>query len=415
MKPDSKPSHVQHVTSICSNFYAMFLVPIAWWQGGERLASAGFAEGVEPDRYALPHLRAHLSETDEATVTYSGAGGCVFALTLPLGTDTEIVLGPVFPLGIDEDQLGAFVDALGVPASLAESVRYSVGLIPTMTYERLRALDGLFALLLAEEEVEVPSKTEQWDLASEAHRHAIMSSERLPTVDIHHLMDATASLVRRGDPEGVARFLDKKADQLRHAVTPARFTTPGTLWYARSTLSMLLMEATEQGTIPGGIDVQQAYALLYAYTYEVGALDSVTQVIRLAHTALVDMASMVAEKYQKASVSPEIADCMEKISSNLASCPSIDELARLIGRSRSYTTRRFRAETGFSVGEYVTRCRIQSAKRMLRYTALPTSAISARLGFASQSYFCNVFRRETGTTPRRYRAAATSWTVEEEI
>ena len=42
---------------------------------------------------------------------------------------------------------------------------------------------------------------------------------------------------------------------------------------------------------------------------------------------------------------------------------------------------------------------------MMRRTDEPLASIAQILGFADQSHFTNVFRRETGETPARFRAA----------
>lgn len=41
----------------------------------------------------------------------------------------------------------------------------------------------------------------------------------------------------------------------------------------------------------------------------------------------------------------------------------------------------------------------------MRATREPIAAIAQALGFADQSHFTGAFRRETGATPARFRAA----------
>ncbi|MGM9597252.1 MAG: helix-turn-helix domain-containing protein [Eubacteriales bacterium] len=45
----------------------------------------------------------------------------------------------------------------------------------------------------------------------------------------------------------------------------------------------------------------------------------------------------------------------------------------------------------------------EEAKRLLRYTDKTSVAISAYLGFSSQSHFSKVFKKYTGKTPNEYR------------
>ena len=59
--------------------------------------------------------------------------------------------------------------------------------------------------------------------------------------------------------------------------------------------------------------------------------------------------------------------------------------------------------TGRSPYQFVQMRRIQLAKRLLQQNTVDLAEISARLGFASQSHFTEVFRRATGFTPKAYR------------
>ena len=56
-----------------------------------------------------------------------------------------------------------------------------------------------------------------------------------------------------------------------------------------------------------------------------------------------------------------------------------------------------------SVGEYITRCKLQEACDMLVYSDRTLAEISAYLGYSSQSYFQNVFKKRFDMTPMQYR------------
>lgn len=79
-----------------------------------------------------------------------------------------------------------------------------------------------------------------------------------------------------------------------------------------------------------------------------------------------------------------------------------------VGVSRSLLNGRFRAALGRSIGDEIRVARIARARRMLTETQTPLTEIALSCGFADLSHFCNVFRREYGITPGRYRKAAAS-------
>ena len=69
----------------------------------------------------------------------------------------------------------------------------------------------------------------------------------------------------------------------------------------------------------------------------------------------------------------------------------------------STSARAFQRSVGEPPLAYVARRRIETAKTLLRSSALPVADIAARSGFASASYFSTAFRRHTGHSPSEYR------------
>jgi AraC family transcriptional regulator len=82
--------------------------------------------------------------------------------------------------------------------------------------------------------------------------------------------------------------------------------------------------------------------------------------------------------------------------------PTLAELASLCQLSVRQLTRGFRASRGSSIGDYVGRCRLDSAMQQLT-TDQSVKAIAYSLGFASPSSFSYAFHRAVGETPRQYR------------
>jgi AraC-like DNA-binding protein len=81
-------------------------------------------------------------------------------------------------------------------------------------------------------------------------------------------------------------------------------------------------------------------------------------------------------------------------------------LANQFGCSRSTLIAAFEKTNGESVMGYLSRLRIDSAKRLLTETDLSVGEISARCGFRDQGYFSKAFRHEEGASPSQYREEA---------
>ena len=85
---------------------------------------------------------------------------------------------------------------------------------------------------------------------------------------------------------------------------------------------------------------------------------------------------------------------------------SLEDLARDIGLSRSYTSRIFRQQTGGSINEYLLTRRLKRSCDLLRTTEMSVDAIAAKVGFQEATYFITCFKRMMRQTPLQYRKLA---------
>lgn len=82
---------------------------------------------------------------------------------------------------------------------------------------------------------------------------------------------------------------------------------------------------------------------------------------------------------------------------------SLDALAAELGKSRSYLSRRFHAETGEHIHNYLNTLRLRRACELLRHSALPVNEIAGQAGFSEVTYFISSFKKGIGETPLQYR------------
>jgi AraC family transcriptional regulator len=96
------------------------------------------------------------------------------------------------------------------------------------------------------------------------------------------------------------------------------------------------------------------------------------------------------------------------IEENLGSPLNAGAIARSVGLSSSHFARAFKASLGVTLGTYVTRMRIERAKRMIRSTRMSLCDISVDCGFCDQAHFSRSFRCVVGITPRMWRSVRAS-------
>lgn len=82
---------------------------------------------------------------------------------------------------------------------------------------------------------------------------------------------------------------------------------------------------------------------------------------------------------------------------------SVQDLARLVGLSASYFSRRFRGSFGVAPRAYVIRCRLERAQTLMSQSLTPLCAIALECGFCDQAHMSRLFHTVTGSTPARWR------------
>lgn len=93
---------------------------------------------------------------------------------------------------------------------------------------------------------------------------------------------------------------------------------------------------------------------------------------------------------------------IERLLTSLTDPPSLEELARELFVSPATVSRRFKAETGQTIPEFVNRARVRLSKIYMQEGAANLSEIAQSVGFNDGSYFSKVFSRYEGQTPTAY-------------
>jgi two-component response regulator len=82
---------------------------------------------------------------------------------------------------------------------------------------------------------------------------------------------------------------------------------------------------------------------------------------------------------------------------------SLNTVAEHTGLSPTYFSTVFKQEVGMNFIDYLTKTRIDEAKRLLRSTDKRISDIAQEVGYRDQHYFSSAFKKYQGDTPKAYR------------
>jgi AraC family transcriptional regulator len=94
---------------------------------------------------------------------------------------------------------------------------------------------------------------------------------------------------------------------------------------------------------------------------------------------------------------------VEVVEANPGANHTISMLAQGCDLSSSHFARAFKETTGLAPHQWLTRQRIEHARRLLAQTSMELSEIALACGFVDQSHFSRVFARQEKRSPGRWR------------
>lgn len=82
---------------------------------------------------------------------------------------------------------------------------------------------------------------------------------------------------------------------------------------------------------------------------------------------------------------------------------NLEIVASLIGLTPQYVSRMFKEEYGVNFVEYITKKRLDYAKELLKNKRIPLKEVSRAAGYIDTNYFCRLFKKHTGISPKQYQ------------
>lgn len=158
-----------------------------------------------------------------------------------------------------------------------------------------------------------------------------------------------------------------------------------------------------RAAVEGGLNSEVAYSLSDLYIQQVETMKNVLPVMTLNESMLYDFAGRVGQQKRTRSYSKAINACCDYIDEHARENIRVNDVAAQVGLNPDYVSRKFKEETGLSIGDYLKEAKVSEAKSLLKYSGLSLAEISEVLSFSSQSFFSAVFKQQTGLTPRQFR------------
>lgn len=103
---------------------------------------------------------------------------------------------------------------------------------------------------------------------------------------------------------------------------------------------------------------------------------------------------------------PAIVKLTNYINENYNKPLTLENAAKAFDMDRSYLSKLFHQNTGFTFKNYLSIIRIKRAKELLSDTSKPVTEIAYECGFDDSNYFSTAFKKAEGMPPLEYRRAS---------
>lgn len=98
-----------------------------------------------------------------------------------------------------------------------------------------------------------------------------------------------------------------------------------------------------------------------------------------------------------------LIDMLHYIDDHLREPFTMETMSSALSISQRYIYKLFREHLNMTPVQYINRCRINYAKRLLKHSNVTVNEIASMSGFINTTYFITLFRRLEGITPLKYR------------
>ena len=321
------------------------------------------------------------------------------------GKDIRIILGPTRLTDMSTQDYKRLAFMLEVPIEETDSFIHALSSIHHIPLESILQILCSINYIINGTKLEITdievSETMQNEISEQSEINIetpINHSDDAVFQDIqktYHVEETILDIVRHGDCDALDNWLSNPP-----SIRPGTLSTDFMRQYKNNIIIAISLYA--RAAIRGGMDLVDAMRLSDSYIQKLEHLQSLEQISNLGFHAVREYTTKVYEarsSYQTELVNQVKSYIHHHISDNIKT----EDIASHLYMSRSYLSSKFKKESGVSLNTYITLLKLEEAKHLLLYSDKSLSLISSYLGYSSQSYFCNTFKKYVGQTPKEYR------------
>ena len=317
---------------------------------------------------------------------------------------TKIVIGPTRQITETDQELRELAFRSDVAADDMEDFVAGMKSIVRMPFESiLQMLCTMNHVLNGEtlslKDITIYDAEQEKLLKAQGRQQAAQKLSAQADESLHNTLDqeqALLRMVRKGDTAALKEWINH-APAIRGGVLAKE-----QLRQKKNTF-IVAVTLVSRAAIRGGMDVEDAFSHSDSYIQQCELLSSPSDILNLQYRMVLDYTERVERLHLGKHPSKLTVDVANYIQRHMSEPITTEKIAKELFLNRSYLSRKFKEETGETLTDFILKEKTEEAKRLLRYSDKPLTAISSYLGFSSASHFSRVFKAYVGSTPSEYR------------
>lgn len=355
----------------------------------------------------LPSSFREILSMNEDTISYylTDYGVSFACVKITARKGWRLFFGPVSPVPLSESELHHLYSDYVVPVDSRKAFLDFIGKIPQLSLAPLLQ-KLIFINYCLNREIRSLSEflfhnTQEYAADSTIIEESYERKEDFQHNRSYELENMILNLIRTGNADGF------QALTANEAFFHTGITSSTALQQLRNNVIISTTLCT-RAAIDGGLDYDTAYQLSDNFIRSLEQLQKPEAIYALLSQIGRTFAAKVAEAQTPHSAIDIFQNAIRYIQQNTNLHLTVQDVADYVGFSRSYFSTAFKKELGFSISDFILRCKLEEGKRLLRYTDKSISLISSYLCFSSQSHFQTAFKKQFGMTPLQCRKSAPS-------
>ena len=390
--------------TLCELFYSSYEIPIRYYNDNKILLIQ--FPLIEEEMDAFSNVIDEFYGMKNTVSFLSNNHSLFFGCIRDKITNHYIVIGPASNIPCSDNEVRSIMAESFVPSKYYDTLIQHLSLIPCMNLKHFIATLGYLHYQINNFAVPndefFPFENTDSQMTAQLNQQIISASYKnrddksLSYTHSYSLEHKYLHMIGSGNIDALIHFISNNTLSIpgNLADTPVRHN---------KNFFIVNIALASRCAIQNGLDIDTAFQLSEAYIKQIERAQSIDAIYKLSYNAFLDYAKRVFKSKIPDGISSMVYNCIQYVGNSVNTPITIADVAEYVGKSKVYTSTRFKSELGFSLNDYITRRKIEEAKSLLCFTDKSISEISSYLCFSSQSYFQNVFKKLTKLTPQKYR------------